>query len=156
MNPTKWEAWWHLSTPPRHRYRTWTPNLGDLDGELDARHEDELRRVMDRLERQAHEAGRELASEHTIRWVRLAADRVLDTCDAIEQLATDDARLRKRAGAARSAADAAHRRADDILIANQRLIIGIGDSGGSNIARLKHEYIGAATEAEWIDETARH
>jgi len=34
-------------------------------------------------------------------------------------------------------------------------IIGIGDSGGSNIARHKDEYIGEAIEAEWMRRTGK-
>ena len=45
---------------------------------------------MDRFERQAQEPERNLADEHTIKWVRLAANRMLDTCDAIEQFAADE------------------------------------------------------------------
>lgn len=33
-------------------------------------------------------------------------------------------------------------------------IIGIGDSGGSDIAKHKREYIGDAVESEWMEETA--
>jgi hypothetical protein len=34
-------------------------------------------------------------------------------------------------------------------------IIGIGDSGGSNIAKYKDEYIGEAIEAEWKRKTGK-
>jgi hypothetical protein len=35
------------------------------------------------------------------------------------------------------------------------LIFGLGDSGGSDIARFKDEYVGEAVEAEWKRETGR-
>ena len=34
-------------------------------------------------------------------------------------------------------------------------IIGIGDSGGSNIAKYKDEYIGEAIEADWMRKTGK-
>jgi Arc/MetJ-type ribon-helix-helix transcriptional regulator len=34
-------------------------------------------------------------------------------------------------------------------------IVGLGNSGGSDIARFKDEYIGEAVEAEWKRETGR-
>lgn len=36
-----------------------------------------------------------------------------------------------------------------------RSIMGIGDSGGSNIAKYKDEYIGEAIEADWKRKTGR-
>ena len=113
------QEWWPLSTPPRHRYLSWVPDLSDLGAELDERRDNELRRAMDRLERQSEQPGRDLASEHTISWVRLAADRVLDTCDAIDEFVTDDRQLTARAASAREDAESSHRRADEILAANR-------------------------------------
>ncbi len=35
------------------------------------------------------------------------------------------------------------------------VIFGLGDSGGSNIAKYKDEYIGEAIEAEWMRQTGK-
>lgn len=34
-------------------------------------------------------------------------------------------------------------------------VFNLGDSGGSDVARLKDEYVGEAVEAEWREEGAR-
>ncbi len=35
-------------------------------------------------------------------------------------------------------------------------IFDLGDSGGSDIARYKHEYVGEAVEAHWVGEMRPH
>lgn len=38
--------------------------------------------------------------------------------------------------------------------ADRSVIFNLGDSGGSDVARFKHEYVEEAIEAEWLEETS--